>query len=143
MRISAILRKEITGWKYIHQHGSLPDTRANDGEVIATEQIRKENLQLREAVKRRTAELENNNRELEIESALERVRAVAMGMSKAEDMLDICRIISKELENLSINEIRNIQTAIIDEAKGIYLNYEYFRLKKKADVTSVESVSYT
>jgi hypothetical protein len=138
MRISAVLQKEKAGWKYIHQHGSLPDTRANDGEVIATEQIKKENLQLREAVKRRTAELENNNRELEIESALERVRAVAMGMSKAEDMLDICRIISKELENLSIHEIRNIQTAIIDEAKGIYLNYEYFRLKKKAVVTSVE-----
>ncbi|MDZ7646436.1 MAG: nuclear transport factor 2 family protein [Cytophagales bacterium] len=57
IRITALLQKEKTGWKYIHQHGSLPDKRANEGEVIATPQIKKENLQLKEAVKRRTIEL--------------------------------------------------------------------------------------
>jgi len=46
------------------------------------------------------AELENKrkaieaqNRELEIESSLEKVRTVAMGMRKRDDMLDICRTI--------------------------------------------------
>lgn len=137
-RISSFLRKNDDGWKFIHQHGSLPDTRASEGEQIAFEKISKENLALRDAVKRRTVELENKNRELKMETSLERVRVVAMGMKQPTNMLDVCRIISQQLTLLNLKEIRNVQTAIFYELKGIYLNYEYFPLHDKSTITSVE-----
>jgi len=82
--------------------------------------------------------VEQQNRELEIESALERVRSVAMGMKKREDMLDICRIISEQLESLHVKDIRNVQTAIFDEVKHVYLNYEYYRKHNKTFITEVD-----
>jgi signal transduction histidine kinase len=96
-----------------------------------------ENTKLREAVKKTTLELAQKKRELAIESALERVRTVAMTMKKPEDMLKVCRVISKELERLGIKEIRNIQTAIVNEENAVYLNYEYFRLYNKTTVTPI------
>jgi signal transduction histidine kinase/DNA-directed RNA polymerase subunit N (RpoN/RPB10) len=81
--------------------------------------------------------VETQNRELEIESSLERVRTVAMGMKVPADMLDICRIMSEQLESLGIKEIRNVQTAIFYEDKGTYMNYEYYRLHDRALVTEV------
>jgi len=91
-----------------------------------TEKIIKENIALREAVKRRTAELDGKNRELEIEAALERVRTVAMSMNKPDDMLEACSAISHQLESLNVKEIRNVQTAIFYEAKSTYINFEYY-----------------
>ncbi|HKB44673.1 MAG TPA: hypothetical protein VKC90_09790, partial [Chitinophagaceae bacterium] len=91
-----------------------------------------------EELKTARSELSAKNKELKIESSLESVRTVAMGMKKPEDMPDVCRIISQELQSLSVKEIRNIQTAIIDENKNSYLNYEYFRLRKKTFITAVE-----
>ena len=137
-RITAIFEHKDNTWKLVHQHGSFPDSRTEEGEQIAAEKIKEENQQLREAVKRRTIELENKNRELEIETSLERVRTVAMGMKKPDDMLDMCQVISEQLKNLGVAEIRNIQTAIINANKEAYLNYEYFRLQKKKIITAVE-----
>jgi len=82
--------------------------------------------------------LATKNRELEIEASLEAVRIIAMGMKVPADMLDVCRIISQELKKLGVKEIRNVQTAIIDEEKASYLNYEYFRLTRKKIITRVE-----
>ncbi|CAN5634391.1 hypothetical protein BH10BAC3_BH10BAC3_27550 [soil metagenome] len=82
--------------------------------------------------------LSAKNRELEIEASLERVRAVAMGMKQPADMLDVCRIISGQLQLLSIRNIRNIQTAIFYETSRIYLNYEYFCWHDKTVITQVE-----
>ncbi len=82
--------------------------------------------------------VEEQNRELEIESSLEKVRTVAMGMRIRDDMLDICRTMSEQLESLGIKEIRNVQTAIFYKDKGTYINYEYYRLHDKALVTEVD-----
>jgi len=125
IRISALLQNTKTGWKYIYQHGSLPDARANEGEVIATEQIKAENLQLRDAVKRRTIELEQKNTDLEIESSLERVRSIAMGMRKPDDLLTVCEILFSELQALGFVELRNTMINIFDDEKGSFLNYDY------------------
>ncbi|MBK9939738.1 MAG: nuclear transport factor 2 family protein [Chitinophagaceae bacterium] len=137
-RVSTWMHKKTQGWKIIQQHFSFPDAKTEEGQTIGLEKISKENLELREAIKRRTIELESKNQELEIESSLERVRTVAMAMQRPDDMLDMCQVIAKELENLSVAHIRNIQTAIINVNKEAYLNYEYFRLQKKKIVTAVE-----
>ena len=79
-----------------------------------------------EELEQKRKAVEAQNRELEIESSLERVRTVAMGMRKRDDMLDVCHTISQQLELLNVKDIRNVQTAIIYESKGTYLNYEYY-----------------
>jgi signal transduction histidine kinase/ketosteroid isomerase-like protein len=84
---ASTLMQEIDGhWKFIHQHSSVPDLKAREGENIAIEKVSKENLELRNAIKRRTVELEQKNRELEIEAALERVRTKTMAMHNSDDV---------------------------------------------------------
>ncbi|MDX2046704.1 MAG: nuclear transport factor 2 family protein, partial [Chitinophagaceae bacterium] len=139
-RITAIFEQKGNLWKVVHMHGSFPDSRTEEGEQIATGKIKKENLQLREAVKRRTVELEGKNKELQIESALERVRTVAMGMKRPADMLEVCKTISQQLKNLGVKEIRNVQTAVIYKEKGTYTNYEFYAKHNKLLTTEV---SYT
>ena len=134
-RLSTLLSETETGWKIIHQHGSFPDSKAEEGKQIATEKITQENRELHEAVKRRTVELHHKNRELEIESSLERVRTVAMAMNEPADMLAVCKTIASQLHLLGVNDIRNVQTAIFYEAKGTYMNYEYYARHDKPIIT--------
>lgn len=134
-RITGILEKKGNSWKVVHQHGSFPDSRTDEGDQISTDKIKAENLRLKKAIKRRTLELENKNRELEIEAALEKVRTIAMGMRKPEDMLDVCKTISLQLQSLGVKEIRNVQTAIFYEQRGTYMNYEFYAKHDKTFIT--------
>jgi signal transduction histidine kinase/ketosteroid isomerase-like protein len=131
-RMSSLLEKTDTGWIAMHQHGSYPDMKAMEGEAFSMDAVKAENAKLLEAVKSRTLQLE-------IEAALERVRAVAMGMKKPEDMLDVCRAISEQLQQFGVEKIRNVQTAIIDENIGQYLCYQYFT---PYDKTTIEKTDY-
>src|SRR3569833_640335 len=90
-----------------------------------------------EELEQKRKAVEDKNRDLEVEASLERVRAVAMGMRRPDDMLDICRVICTQLEALNVKDIRNVQTAIIYESKELYVNYEYYRLHDKALITEV------
>ena len=138
-RLSGILKKKNGSWKIIHQHGSFPDTRTEEGQQVASEKIKEENLQLKEAVYRRTIELENKTYELEIESALERVRTIAMSMRKPDDMLSVCESIALQLDRLKVDHIRNVQTAVVSEKlPGYYLNYQYFFPYQKSILETVE-----
>ncbi|MBK9569731.1 MAG: nuclear transport factor 2 family protein [Chitinophagaceae bacterium] len=134
-RFSSLLKKNKLGWKFVYQHFSMPDTKAQEGETIGFEKISNENLELREAVNRRTIELQGKNRELEIETALEKVRAIAMGMKEPADMLDVCKTISLQLQALGVKDIRNVQTAIFYPDKGTYMNYEYYARHHKTFIT--------
>ena len=138
MRVSAFLKPTRKGWQLIHQHASFPDMRAEEGEQLAAEKIKAENLQLRDAVKRRTIELENKNRELEIEAALERVRAVAMGMGKPEDLSAVGEIVFKELKGLGFTDLRNSEIIIINDAKETLTSHYY----SDYGVTGVVEVLY-
>ena len=79
--------------------------------------------------------LEAQNRELEVETALERVRAVALGMNRAADMPDVCKMIARQLELLNVKEIRNVQTAIFNDGKATYQNYEYYLKHDRSFIT--------
>jgi hypothetical protein len=136
-RVTTLLQERKAGWKIIQQHFSFPDNKAGSGQTIGLEKITKENLQLKEAIRRRTIELELKNKELEIEFSLERVRAVAMGMKQPADMLEVCEVIARELISLGIGNIRNIQTAVIDVEKETYQNYEYYQVAREKLVTTV------
>jgi hypothetical protein len=90
-----------------------------------------------EELERKRKAVEIQNRELEIESALERVRTSAMAMNKAEDMLTVCRVIYQQLEFLGVNNIRNVQTVVLNDPMGFYTNYEYFNLYDKEIIIDV------
>jgi hypothetical protein len=124
-RISTLMRKTGRAWKILYEHGSLPDSKAGEGEQINTERIKAENLQLRDAVKRRTIELEHKNWELKIEAALERVRAVAMSMRKPDELSDIGETVFRELQALGFADLRNTEILINNDAKESVLSYYY------------------
>jgi len=124
-RISSLFHKKNNKWKVIHQHGSFPDSKTEEGEQVNADKIKAENIQLRDAVKRRTEELENKNHELEIETSLEKVRTVAMGMRKPEDFPDVCEVLFKELQSLGFKELRNAMVNIHNDEKRSFVNYDY------------------
>jgi hypothetical protein len=57
VRVSTWMQQQPRGWKLVQQHFSLPDTKAEEGQTIGLEKISKENIELKEAIKRRTIEL--------------------------------------------------------------------------------------
>ena len=106
-RFSSMLRKRSDGWRFIYQHFSVPDSKTQEGETIGFEQVSKENQELRDAIKRRTAELENKNRELEIESALDRVRSASMAMQSSEELASVARTVFEQLRVLGVDVYRS------------------------------------
>ena len=139
IRNTIVLKKTEGQWWIVHVHGSVPDFRLSGQNYFTNAETIKINRALESEVYHRTKELNQKNRELEIESALERVRTVAMSMRKPDDMLEVCRIIAAQLELLGIREIRNVQTAIIDEpGKGTYINYQFFKQYQEGTVEEVE-----
>ena len=124
IRASCVMEYIDSKWKLTHWHASTPVDTENDHWHI--EEWKREKEKLQQLVDQQTADLHAKNRELEIEAAIERVRAVAMGMSKPDEMLKVCRVISEQLEQFGVEHIRNVQTVIINEEKGTYHNYQYF-----------------
>ena len=137
-RLSSMLKKKKGNWMFIHQHVSMPDAKAKEGESYGLELVRTENIQLRDAVKRRTIELENKNRELEIETSLEKVRAVAMAMYKPEDLPGVGEILFTELRSLGFADLRNTEIIIISDEKETLTSYYY----SDYGVTGVVEVDY-
>ena len=140
-RFSSVLKKNKEGWRFVYQHFSTPDSKAQEGETLGTEQISIENLQLREAIQRRTIELEQKNHELEIETALEKVRSVASSMMNPDDLLNVCEVLFVELKKLGFNELRNTLINIIYDDEGYIINYDFSDLLG-ASTTSLEYNSH-
>ena len=90
-------------------------TKQQEGETIGLEQISKENQELRDAIKSRTAELENKNRELEIEAAVERVRAESMAMHNTADFEKVTKQLLKQVKELHIEGFTGASIGLIDE----------------------------
>ncbi|MGB5480711.1 MAG: nuclear transport factor 2 family protein, partial [Eudoraea sp.] len=101
-RATTFLQEKKDGWKIIHQHSSFPDTKTEKGQNIAIDKIAEENQELRDAIKRRTIELEQKNRELEIETSVERVRSKAMAMQNSDELSELVDTVFKELTKLDL-----------------------------------------
>ncbi|WP_296385335.1 ATP-binding protein [Winogradskyella sp.] len=99
-RFSSVLNEKEEGWRFIYQHFSIADSKADEGETIGFDKVNLENQELREAIRRRTFELEKKNRELEVEGALERIRAQAVAMQQSSDLLDIVVTMRNEFMKL-------------------------------------------
>jgi ketosteroid isomerase-like protein len=117
LRVSSIFKCIRGKWLIAHQHGSLPDPNAEAGETLAAEKLEKENRELKEAVHRHTKDLEDKNRELEIEASLERVRARAMAMQSSTELADLIGLIHGEIARLDKNLDRSF-IMLFDERGG-------------------------
>ncbi|HEX2684579.1 MAG TPA: hypothetical protein VHL77_11630, partial [Ferruginibacter sp.] len=62
-------------------------------------------------------------KESRIETALERVRAVAMAMNRSEQLLSVAEVMFKELASLGFSNIRNAQISIENEEKQSFVSY--------------------
>jgi hypothetical protein len=122
IRISTLLRETETGWKVVQQHGSLPDIRVQEGKTIAIEKISKENLELRDAIKRATTELEYKNRELEIEAALEKVRSASLAMQNSGQIREIVKVVFEKLKELKFAIDGGVFVGTISKNSD-YVNY--------------------
>ena len=124
-RLSFIFEYRHHTWIMLHSHTSTPDPQRSDDEVWPVEELKKRTAVLEKSLDEKIAELEIKNRELEIEAALERVRAVAMAMRKPDDLLNISEIVYNELIKLGFSNIRNAQIALKNDAKQAYTVFEY------------------
>ena len=118
-RFTSLLRRTPNGWRFFYQHFSTPDVKAEEGETLGIDKISSENLELRNAIKRRTAELEIKNRELEIESALERVRSRTMGMQESEELKEAAILMQSEFKELGFNQFFETGYILVDEENQI------------------------
>jgi hypothetical protein len=134
--MSTAFKWDGSKWQLILFHGSVPNMNTSSADTFHIEEAKKKLVELEQKVAEKTAEIQARNRELEIETSLEKVRTVAMSMKKAEDMLRICKTISGQLQKLGVQEIRNVQTAIFNK-RGTYTNYEYYAKHNKEIVTEV------
>ncbi len=110
-RASSLMKKDGKNWKFFHQHSSFPDIRAQGGENISIEKISAENLQLRDAVKRRTVELEQKISEL---------RATQTQLIQSEKMASLGELtagIAHEIQNPLnfVNNFSEVSTELVDE----------------------------
>ncbi len=104
VRLSSIFEFCENAWKLVHLHGSKAVETEND--TWHQDEWKKKNEELRRLVDEKTAELLKQNRDLEIEASLERVRLRAMSMHSSSDVGNATAVLFKELENLGIRTIR-------------------------------------
>jgi signal transduction histidine kinase len=94
-----------------------------------------------EELEQKRKAVEDQNRELEIEASLERVRAVAMGMNKSEDLLSICEVSFKEFQKLGFDNIRNALIHIQYDEQKYFMDYDFSDLTDGA-ITKIEYGSH-
>ncbi|MBN7814605.1 ATP-binding protein [Algoriphagus pacificus] len=99
-RFSSVLNYSNNQWKVIHWHGSKPEPVESDKDTWGIENYKKKAEELEKLVSEKTADLLNKNRELEIESALERVRAQSLAMHHSSELSSVVDTLLQEFTNL-------------------------------------------
>jgi len=78
-----------------------------------------------EDLQKKSKAVEAQNHELQIDAALERVRTVAMGMHKPNDLMEICKAVYVELQALGFSELRNTLIDTFLDEKNYFIDYDY------------------
>jgi len=125
IRLSTVMDFIDGNWKVVHWHGSKPEYDSGGSDTWHKEEWQQKNEALQKLVDVKTSDLEKKNRELKIESSLERIRTTAMSMQKAEGLLDVLEILNSELKKLGFTDIRNTIINIFNDTKESFLNYDY------------------
>lgn len=125
LRLTTALEYSDKKWKVVHFHTSKPDDISSEKDTWHIDEWKKKNEELKKLVDEKTSDLVKKKRELEIEASLERVRAIALGMRRSEELLNVCEILFKELKTLGFDELRNTMINIHNDEEKTFLNYDY------------------
>ncbi|MEE9429906.1 MAG: SpoIIE family protein phosphatase [Melioribacteraceae bacterium] len=102
LRLSTILEYRDKKWIVIHWHGSKPEYEEGETDTWHINEWKQKTEELERLVDEKTADLEIKNRELEIEAALERVRARTMGMQNSEELPVVANLLFLQIQSLGI-----------------------------------------
>lgn len=94
LRISAVLSFDSGKWQVVHWHGSQAVETTND--TWHKEEWKKKNEALQKLVDQKTASLEAKNRELELESSLERIRSRTNAMQESSQLAEVIKVVFEE-----------------------------------------------
>ncbi|WP_428235914.1 ATP-binding protein [Gracilimonas sp.] len=125
-RFSAVMEFKQGSWKLIHWHGSIPGDTEND--TWHVEEWQREKERLEKLVAEQTTDLLQKNKELEIEAASERMRAVAMGMQKPDDIMLVISTLRKCLADLQVDSLAVV--ILIDNEDGTMTQWDITEIEK-------------
>ncbi|MCG2613287.1 ATP-binding protein [Terrimonas sp. NA20] len=97
IRSSAVMEYISGKWKLVHWHASKPEMVQSDSDTFGIDDWKKKTDALEKLVAERTADLVIKNRELEIETSLEKVRSRTMAMHHSSELKEIIRVLYQQL----------------------------------------------
>ncbi len=127
VRVSSLMKKTDIGWKFVQQHISFPDSRTEKGQTVALEKIKAENIQLKNAVKSRTIELERINKELE--NVILKLKSTQAQLIQSEKLAAFGQLtvgIAHEIQNPLnfVNNFSEVSRELIEQIKSERLKIE-------------------
>lgn len=102
IRCSIILEYKNNEWKLTHWHASKPELVQSAEDTFGIEDWKQKTEALEKLVAERTADLVAKNRELEIETALEKVRSRTMAMQQSAELADASFVLDSQVRALGI-----------------------------------------
>jgi len=101
LRNTIIFQYENNCWKIVHTHCSKPNDNLGDKNTLHVKEWQIEKAKLEQLVREKTKDLEQKNQELEIETALERVRAKTMEMHKSTELFEVATLVFQQIKKLN------------------------------------------
>ena len=117
-RVSWVYGLVNASWKLIHFHASVPSD--TEGDYFHVNEWQREKEKLEQKVAEQTSDLQQKNRELEIEAATERIRSRAMAMEKPDDIWKVLGVIKKEVEAFEMGNISTWLFTFTEDGKVIH-----------------------
>jgi hypothetical protein len=111
MRATCVMEYLDNQWKLTHWHTSTPVDTENDPWHM--EEWKREKEKLQRLVDQQTTDLMIKNRELEIEAALERIRARSMAMKSSDELQDVLSVLFRQFDHLGIHPV-NVFLSLFD-----------------------------
>ena len=101
-RFTFVFTLENGIWKGVSCHLSTPTADQAEGETFAFDAIKERNQELEKLVADKTTDLAQKIRELQIEAALEIVRARTMAMQRSDELADVATLLFQQVRDLGI-----------------------------------------
>ncbi|MDO8992427.1 MAG: nuclear transport factor 2 family protein [Daejeonella sp.] len=118
VRLTVVYEHRNKKWQAIHLHGSEPSAHIAEGETWPAEALKAQNEELQKTITEKTADLEQKNKNLLIEVALEKVRSRTMAMHNSSELAETTEVLHQQLLDLGIHADRTT-IAFPDETSGV------------------------